>query len=166
MGKTSCACWPSPPGPGVLTSPTSLWAASKLRINVVPLWCRPLTNNQRVSWWAQRCWRSICAISSGERFGFTASTAVIMRSTRMVGQPSGLRRRGYAAAAVRFGVMRLAARIAFAAAARIDQFGHSLLALAILQLLHLEGSPPPLAGIASRLRKELFESFRNFSSML
>ena len=83
-----------------------------------------------------------------------------------MGQPSGLRRRGYAAAAVRFGVMRLAARIAFAAAARIDQFGHSLLALAILQLLHLEGSPPPLAGIASRLRKELFESFRNFSSML
>ena len=40
-----------------------------------------------------------------------------------------------------------------AAAARIDQFDHSLFALAILPLLHLERSPPPLAGSASRLRE-------------
>ena len=78
------------------------------------------------------------------------------------------RRRSYAAAARRrmgIGAMRPGARVAFAAAARIDQFGHSLFALAIIAAPHLKHSLSPLAGSTSRLRKELSGSFRKFSSM-
>ena len=49
-----------------------------------------------------------------------------------------------------------------AAAARIDQFDHTGFCLVLLRLLHLEGSPPPLAESVSRLPKELSGSFRKF----